>query len=72
MRPGRVGVPPVCFETTGGSGPRAGFFLRHVAKHWAVREGLVAVEAVGLVAAALSVTLVKGCAEMLVRSLAPQ
>ena len=63
---------PVCFETTGGSGPRAGFFLRHLAKQRAVREGMEVAEAVSLVVATVSISLAKGCAEMLTRSLAPQ
>ena len=63
----------MCFETTGGgSGPRAGFFLRHLAKQRAVKEGQEVVEAMAWVAAAVSITLAKGCAEMLTRSLTPQ
>ena len=60
---------PLCFESTGGWGPGASFFLRHLAKVVAARSSLPPLDCIHEIAAITSACLAQGCAEMLLRSI---
>lgn len=56
---------PVCFESTGAWGPGASYFLRHTAGAIITRSGDSAQEVFAKVGGEMALTLIKGCAEML-------
>ena len=61
---------PLGFETTGGLGQGARAFFKKLVRRVALQSSLPAAEVAGALAQRISVTLAKGCAEMLVKGFA--